>query len=477
MKSLSAALISVYFAASPIPYDDATVEFINKTRGGDRVVSAKDDALGLPGGVKKLDLEVIPRGEVATLIIKRTKGISGSAVFEDTGSATTVVTGTKTIEVLGRDVSDEPRNMEIEASVRGAVKARWSFTVFRVDPTAFVSGNVDEILPPTALTYGGYGRGPFSHPSMRQSLAHMYKGQTKDSADLGHKHIEGSIAYGGIVIRSQIFPSGMDRHDFNLIHSRAEAFDWDRKISERQYNENGCLITGGDCKSCQKDDENDDGTEREEDNLPDNDGTSGELFIWTTDMPLERRLIRLNPERPFLGQGQIKRVRIQFVEQAKYAGVKVSNAVPWYWRSSQENRAGAGDFIQNNDIKGDNELSANATTPLTFDLVPATSSSFAVTGFVPAAVNEGDRNVGGEVTGLKLDTGDPCLPHIHIMRESSTDVDRTKDIIRFGLRLATTTRLSGTFSADVPPGAYTVKVFIGEEVRTAPNQLSVIKTP
>lgn len=182
------------------------VHLTNFSRGGDKVVSAKDDTLGLPGGSKTIDVSVFPTNVTATLTIRRVAGTTGSAIFQDslaniTTFTSTGASSTKTITILGRDISSDARNMVVEAQIGNTVRNTFTFTVFRIDPEAFVTGTIDAVMP-ASVEHAG-------------KLSDVYKTSTTADGTLGHNHVDQSLAYGGIVIRGKVVPSGMVVGDFN----------------------------------------------------------------------------------------------------------------------------------------------------------------------------------------------------------------------------------------------------------------------
>lgn len=437
------------------------VEFDNNTRNHDRVVSARNPELGLPGGIKKLDVKVTPATTTTVnLRIRRTKGRSGSAVFQDTGRAWQTITGTQTVTVLGWNVSSEPRDMAIEASVRRKVCATWEFTVFLVEPGAYIGGNVSAVLPASAVNPNG------------ASLRALDLASTGGREPLGHNHIRNTLACGGIVIRGKIVPSGMAAVDFNRDHSRTEAFNWDRRSpSSRVYDKSNCLhpviVTVSPdfiCEDC-----SDDLSDADEDLRPDRDGSADQLFIWVIDAPNSKPVLTPN-------EGDITRIRYQFAEHARYAGVRVSEDMPWYWCSSQENPPGADTFVQNDDYtrRGDNRLGVG-TTRLTPDLWWSVIPNFTVTGSTPATIKQG-QTLAGTVDGRRLDSGAPCQRMVYMIREEFSATGGNREVVRLENISVTRTRIAGTYRVPAAAllGDYLVKVFISDKARTSPDATTVI---
>jgi hypothetical protein len=172
-----------------------------------------------------------------------------------------------------------------------------------------------------------WGTGP-------QTLRDFYPANIGGQTALGHQHVINHVAYGGIVIRGQVVPTGVPPKDFNRIHSRTQAFNWDRTTTGFEYNGSDCLnLTHGEFIAAAES-ATDDLKDYDEDLLadPDEPAAPKNLFIWVIDTPTE-----IQAGVPNLSD--IRRIRRSFVEHAQYAGVRASRDVPWYWLSSQENRA------------------------------------------------------------------------------------------------------------------------------------------
>lgn len=450
----------------------------NTSRNGDRVVSAKDAKLGLPGGEKLIDVQVIAGylelegfqtvpNVPATLTIRRDRGSTGgSAVFKTTGTDSRALrTGpTKTrVTLLGRDISSGPRNLLVEAHVGGTkCIGHWRFTVFRIDPKAFIAGDANTVLPPTALTNAGTGP---------QTLLDFYPENIGRQTTLGHKHVINDVAYGGIVIRGRVVPTGVPPNDFNRVHSRTQAFNWDRTTTGFEYNGSDCLdLTYGEFVAAAES-ATDDLSDYDEDLMADPDDATApkDLFIWVLDTPNESQAGVPN-------LGDIRRIRRTFVEHAQYAGVKVSQVVPWYWFSSQENSAAGLSFVQNDRYTpvGDNKvgLGQPVAAHLTADLNPP--PDFTVTASSPNYTDALGSSVAGRVEGARLDAGGACPPVAYLYRQDPTHrADEGKrTIIPLAISARTPIRLVGRYAIPSDPliGKYNGKVFINGSGRTAPKQ-------
>ncbi len=432
---------------------ETTVQIINQTRKNDRVVSAKAEAYGIPGGTKELEVVVAPATETATLTIKRTSGTWGSAVFQSTGTSTMQVTGRQKIVIVGDEQSDLPRNMQIEAKIGDQVKATWEFTVFYVQIDAFLEGRARDLIPATA-------KNPAETP-----LIDVYNRRTRNIGLLDHQHIAEQFAYGGIYLRGKIFPYGMDPRDFNPDHSRTLSFNWDRRLSARLY-KNGGLFQ--DLPEAAADDRSDDRRDDDEDLTADRDGTPNHLFIHVFDAP------GLGAD-PRSVDGDVYRLRGNFVEHAQYAGVKVSQAVRWFWRSSHENPAGARRFSQKDDVEGDNFLGLG-TTPLTPDLGASTLPSFTVTSIAPNMVRVGQGRIAVTITGTNLNADPVSRPVAYLTREVPGTTSLSGALISIALGTPSAETASGAvlIGSDADPGVYDLKFFIADKAQTVKNAFTIV---
>jgi|GEM_PF-6616327 len=385
------------------------VTFVNNTRNGDRVVSAKDVALGLPGGIKKLDVTIKPDGTTATLTIKTKAGGSGTAVFQSTGTATRTVTGTKTVTIEGRNISNGPRDVFVEVKVGNDVLGTWDFTVFRVDVTTLLTGDISTKLPASAINYVG------------KSLRDVFKAGYPNRTKLGHQSLTDAngdlnALYAGVVFKGKIVPSGIASNDFNAAHSRSESFNWGRVGTFRTWDENNCVslstFSGVDPRKTAMDGTDDDPLDLDEDCTPAADGVAGELFIWSVDTPQTV----YDPKAP---DGTIERLRYNFTEAVSYAGVKAGADVKWYWRTSTKTNAAAPNYVQLVDVTGDNKVATGEST-LTWNLMAASTPAFTLTDWTPLTKKKSSN--GGfniqffKVTGTGLKPAGTCKPVVVISR-------------------------------------------------------------
>jgi hypothetical protein len=380
---------------------------------------------------------------------------------------------------MGDVVSNNARNMQVQAKITNEKQNTWTFTVFKVVPAAFVSGKITDapadgltpfVLPVTAVNFIG------------DALAGKYLGLegggtgTNHHPELGHNHFkESNIAYGGIVIRGRIYPSNMDKTDFFTQNSRVNGFDWKRRSFAREYDKNGVIFANQNWLFASTDNLDDDTNDGDEDLNPDHDGNNNELFVWVYDIP-STDPAGLTPEN------NVQRMRKRFKEELRYAGVKVSRTVTWYWRSSQELRDGK--FEQKDDLtaQGDNQLvvDEDPPKPLTPDLNESAIPDFAVTDSTPTAAVVDDAPA-AVINGNHLDgkPNYPGTPRVYMVCEFSDDVSTQKSIVRLFGGGATPTQITGTYET-IPPipfggsrGEYTVKIFIGDKAKDSPNHVVV----
>jgi hypothetical protein len=347
--------------APPPPY----VAYRNETRGRDLVVAAKDTQFNLPGGTKELQVIVVPNTRTAVLTISRVQPtFSGSAFFDSARTRTTMsVTDGQKIMIYGGEVSSVPRNMKITATINGnSVPGTFQFTVFRVDVEAIVTGDVDTALKFRPKANSGR-RIPVSSTltlsprSMRaffKDLATVQNGVAvstipdgrpdqravpgqNDLQFLGHRLLEGVLAYGGIVFKGTIVPGGVVHTDFNRKLSSGETFNWerDKEIRDLLYDANGVYVGYTNCTTRREDD---DASDHDEDLIPDG-GT-----IWSFDTAAH--LANPGTGRGDIPEGHVARGYYQFRELVRYAGTDVSRIVPWYWTYAIANPTGPRTFVQ-----------------------------------------------------------------------------------------------------------------------------------
>ena len=363
----------------PQPY----VGFRNNTRSSDLVVAARDTSLGLPGGIKELEVIVVPTTKTAVLTISR-KGTSGTgtAFFDSARTATTMsVTNGQKITIYGGGVSSAARNMTITAKIGGnPVPGTFDFTVFRVDLDPFVSGDVDTVLkfrpkansgrpipvsPTLTLTprsmrayfkdQVGIRNGVLSLVPDGRPDQRFIPGQN-DLQFLGHRLLDEVIAYGGIVFKGTIVPSGIVHTDFSRklkpnAAGQRESFNFTRDFDGRDliYDPAGVKVASTVCTPfAVKDDDNDN----------DEDLISDGGAIWSFDTP--SHVAKPGTGRGDIPEGHVARGYYQFQELVRYADVNVSRIVPWYWTYAIANPAGSKLFVQ--DSSNTNKLAAGRIT-------------------------------------------------------------------------------------------------------------------
>ncbi len=473
--------------------DTGGFELINDSRNGDRVAVAKlEGVTGHNGGTKVVKIKVLAggAGKAIDLELKRVAGGTGSAVFDDNNMATKAIGGAAegtihTITIRGQEISSAARNMELQVKSGGKMEIQWAFTVFRVDPHAYISGNIAD---------GGVDAGQKKLPESARNhlgtkLIDNYKEWSEDTNKIGHFLVTTPTnlgeANGGIVIRGKIIPSGIMQSDFNLNHDRDNAFFFDRMISTRRYDKDGCFNVGvsGIPIFAATDNFYDMGLDDNQDARPDSDGIDGDLFIWSFDVPNN------NVGQVILQQGGIARLRFNARETAFYARVSCSPTVDWSWASSVENPPGPIFFQQNNDFQdaGDNSVKAviapttGGHVHMTPNLEEPPELTFTLTGTTPAPPNGIPRGatVNGTVTGTALNAGDPCGCLVYAVRfkqESAQTLQIYVELIDSVINEQGTV-VSGKWQVNNVPesevGLYDVKVFIKHTVNTVPNGLKI----
>jgi hypothetical protein len=352
------------------------IEFVNMSRNGDLVVSANDN--GLPGGTKKLKVNVFTPTKMATLMIGRPLGKEGSATF-DNGTATMIVKDGDTIILHGGKTSDKPRNLRIKAMVGALpIDGEFDFTVFRVDAAGMISGGIETVLPRKILANSGksatYPNGvTVKARTMRKSFKDavsldssggvtsafpdgkidMHNGAV-DFDRLGHRFINEVTTYGGIVLKGSIVPAGIPQYDFsrklspNQPAASRESFNWLRRRMTHEYLYSKSAFGGQLAADC-NDDEDDDSSDQDEDLIP------KDSAIWTFDTPFIFAGAALRPPRPGdAGEGSSIRGIYQFRDWVEYGGVRVSQDVDWSWFFTYLNPPGSPTFVQDN-IRGGND--------------------------------------------------------------------------------------------------------------------------
>lgn len=479
------------------------------SRNGDIVVSAKDAALGLPGGEKRLEIEVYPLDSSVTLTLKSKPGMTGSAVFAnpDTkavigatqtlpGIANDKITNVATRQkllILGRDVSGAARSMVIEVKnaagqkisitfdSKDAARKEFDFTVFRVTVNALTSKTlrVDDVLVPSIYSNGGLG--PKTLSSLVKDITLTMHTQEDDSF-LGHNVINGLCAYGGIVFKGQIVPSSMNRDDFNLVHDRSNAFNWDRRRFTRTYNKDfefdiKASETEKDLQLKISDDSTDSTNDDAKDLIPNSDGVANNLFIWAADTP------NATPS-DVPNAGDVVYKRYQFIEEAQYAGVPVSEKMPWYWRAAVQ-KSQDGKFMQKDQLllndpqqPLDNEIKAGAITSLGPTLSATTVPQPTLNEFTPNPLKRGEAKE-ATITGTHLIDG----THLQYLFQEVVDPnDNNKIKVSVIYFAAQNINANGTvLTGQVTPelidglGSYQLKAFAYEKVATL-NNATILST-
>ena len=448
--------------------------------GLNRVVAAQDLSSGLPGGSLSLNIEI--NGGDATLSIERISGNSGSAVFFFNGSETNTIVlppgvyNNGEIQILGKNVSDEARNMKVKLLI-ASKEIPWSFTVFKVDVTAFISGHISEYLPVSAMSDAG---------SSSTSILDLYLFTTRNLGLLGHNIIQDSnpfnrSAYGGILLRARIIPSGMSIIDFNTCHSRDLAFNWGRTLTARSYPGAGCYL---DFNSAfpwfiSSDNISDDtGPDSVEDLIPNVDLSNepNELYLWAIDAPNV-----VQTQIPSVGD--IVRTRYNFNQSISYGGTKIAPDVNWSWRASIQNIGSMFPMVQNNDFTsiGDNSVTLDAGV-LTSNLQPASNPPFNINQATPSFIPLGQTE-SVFISGNNLNTSQTCSPLVYMVREESASTMGHISVIPIENSQVSNSFILGDFntanainlpsSSSTLKGEYDMKVFIESLSETASNTINV----
>jgi hypothetical protein len=374
------------------------VDFINNTRGGDLVVSAGIAGQSPPPGSKEITVRVVPAGTTAQLTLSRTEGAEGDAIFGN-GTTSMNVQGKQKITIYGWSASSVPRNMRIEARVNNVV-TYWYFTVFSATLSAFVTGPVNDV--PEAVR---------NHDA--RPLRDIYRRIA--GPRLGHNQTA-IQAFGGIFLRAQIAPEGMDRNDFYIgANNRSLGFDFDRRLSSRVYY-NGQFWNPAyqfpDSFFVTQHDDSDDPDDVDEDLIPDRDGSANSLFLWVVDRA--NAVPSVVPD-----DGDRSRWRYQFREQLTYGGEVVVPWANWYWRSAQINPPGAVRYAEDDTFAaaGDNTVAFGSTTRLTQDLQASTATYPLIMDFTPHVLTTTGEIVPFTIEGTNLG-GTPRLAYL--TREETT---------------------------------------------------------
>lgn len=443
---------------------------IANTRGNDFVVSARDpnNIAEIPGGVKNLWVRITGNQDAA-FTITTTAG-SGSAYLSRPPFTSTTLSaggGWQLLQIIGGDVSSQPRNMRLTATIGGNVMATWpsatevgapsGFTVFSASLQAITQGQISTV--PNTVTNSNTPPQPLNDP-MR-----FWNGATT----LGHvpgQDVQGQAMWmGNIVIRATISPAPtmntLDfNRDFNQELDRNNAFNFDRRYSSRLYqrraNEavrlvepdsevpsfqpNNFLFNGVDAM--------DDASDVDEDLTPFADvAGSTALNLWVIDFPnANSRTLRFEPN------GTTQHVRTQFTESLKYAGALISPKLDWYWASSQIKQNGVVNQDNQYNPAGDNQV-GEGTINLSGSLGSTDVPAFTVTNLVHNSPNlrYGATGVGFTINGTGFDAGGASnaqqLTQAYLYQENMIGSRQGfKNYMPFTITGQTATTITGTFS-------------------------------
>ena len=399
-----------------------TVEFVNETRGGDRVVSAKDK--DLPGGIKELKVRFKNVGKdlkVTLKINRKDKKTSGSASFEAQKDVEEIpVKDGEKFTVFGRNLSGRPRDLEIQAFVDGKLAGTFELTVFRVELTPFVKGKSD-LIPMAVKTEAGFGLLP-----MRTAFESTFQEKANSALGFVREDVVGAfqVFEGAIYMQGKVVPDKIDGMDFNRDKKSGyqDAFNMLQFVSSRLYF-NECLLslkqidqlTGKKTETREAVEtlafsgkQIDAGENFPVDDLADpdlKDKKDTHLYVHMFDVARISTII--------LERGAPKdvkcRLRFNAATHFTYAAVPCSNTVQWYWAFSAF-RDKKDIWVVLADIKEPKEdnMVGLKHIQLTPDLKPPVGKAPTVSDFGPTVVKAGDNDVKVTINGSNF-TDAECL--------------------------------------------------------------------
>ncbi len=436
----------------------------NKSRGGDKVVVAKDVANGIPGGTKVFEVSVVPKGATATLIAARTGAGStaGSAVFNNGTNELGVTGGDKplTVTIEGRDTSDKPQNMEIQYKIGNNVTSSGvKFTVFKVELAAFYGVNETSADKIPASAKGEAGAGPETCRAIFDA--------NKNNHKFGFSDFAGGTAQGGIYFRGKILPAGMNPADFGT--GRPNGFDGKRVISHRWYKNDSLadrnVIAGAvtAVKHRYVSNQSDDPDDYEEDLKPDADFMGDtHLYIHLLDTP-QRTLSSA------IKANETTRFRFNATEFAEYGRTRCSNEIKWHFVCSGKKDQN-GLYAVLADVANDNEVGVGHVqlTPNLGAPAGMAPAGVALSKPAPPAVGQpsvitaGDRGVAVEITGTNLKAATGAAQVTFLLDEVTGTADTPHLLeVRFPDVNEAGTKITGTLDvpADTKKGKYKMLVF------------------
>jgi hypothetical protein len=439
----------------------AEVQFVNTARGGDRVVSARDKKLGLPGGVKEITVRVKPDGtEADLLIVRKDKKTSGSASFDkDDDKATKLekVKGEKKIVIHGRDLSGGPRDVEIQGQIKGKACGAFEFTVFAVDLRAVID---PKLTSQEAISEAAIGNGGKFVTPLRQ----IYDDGTAQLKKVGYFTLpedDRIRVFGGIYLPGKILPADMKPEDFSSEANRKDSFFRIRKIGKRQFI-NGKAREG---EIAIADDRFDSPSNLGMDNTAGKD-LPNDKHLYVHSIDVVQRTTLFATQKP----GDSIRTRFSAVEFFEYAQVQCSNKVEWYLAASGRIGADGRSYEEVRDVKGDNVVALGkiALTPtLQLAQQPAPAD------LKIAEPAEGKIVLGGDAfvianfkvkgRGFQSATNKDAVPQVFLVHDVlglPTKIE-VQVISAQGTKLVSDAELTFTarFSMFSPKGKYTLQVY------------------
>jgi len=356
---------------------------VYKVLGYPAISAARD---GSPGGLGRFGVKVSGYGDQwIQLIITRTDGIQGWAIFNDTWSDTMWVPGECDREFLvrGQQTSDLPRNLEVQglfpAADGGGVASREPFTVFWM-------GENNRWIPqgrffgPIPANVQGAGKPIFQY---------LQDNRADGRNELGVADDPKGAMRGNALLFFRVHPSGMDPGDFRqggpfLGFGPTEGFDEMRSRVSRFYVD-GCLFPS---PSGNKQSETESSAAVLKDLKADNPDANGDLYIYDYDAP---SLPKVFPKaRRGDGLDHYTRIRENFSEWATYTDdegnkLRASEDYSWYFRGSWHLKPN-GQVVAEGVPDKDNEV-LDGSTQLTYNLRPDDNPDPSITRFRPTSWN------------------------------------------------------------------------------------------
>jgi hypothetical protein len=397
------------------------------------------------------------QGKKISMMIKRTAGAMGDAVFVDSNAPNLDLIGdvNRIVKIRTGDMSDVANNMEIKATAPNGTSVALNFTNFWTFPFGQYAGPV----PPQA-------RGPLG------PLATQLSNMRKDKANaLGVAEGADGQLRGFSLFRFGILPRGIARFFFKS-GGPTNGFDAQRLRTFRAY-QDGCIVQAAD---------------RQAESSPNGlkalipAGDSGYLTIYDLDAPsLPKGFPGWPPPKQFV------RNRSNFLEWSTYTDDdgtqrRASDDQPWFFRASWRGNVPQG-------VPGDNEV-GNDTTELTYDLKPPVPGpEFKVDSFRPQSASNAQAQVQVDISGQFPDNpGDTCKWFAYLLAaagdptgdpRASTDAAYipATSVVKQGDVMLTATFPLQANGLPFPAKEYTLYVVRGVESKPGPGVFTVTENP